>query len=154
MAFRELEESIRRILRRLGGLETTKADKTALATKANVSHTHTASQVTDFAAQAQSAVRGASWHPHAVAGGTVTFTGTGAKTADATVTFPAGRFSVPPIITTSQTASGGNTFFLARVVSKSATGVTFRIAVSTDSFTGAYSVDWMAVQMTSTAATG
>jgi hypothetical protein len=83
-----------------------------------------------------------------MAAGTVTLSFSGAP-ASASVTFPAGRFTQPPVVTaTLGVASLG--------ISLSATSVTAAGCTigGSSSYTGSVPVQWVAVQMTSTSGTG
>ena len=86
--------------------------------------------------------------PFSMAAGAVTLSFSGAP-ASASVTFPAGRFTQPPVVTaTLGVASLG--------ISLSATSVTAAGCTigGSSSYTGSVPVRWVAVQMTSTSGTG
>jgi len=86
--------------------------------------------------------------PFSMAAGAVTLSFSGAP-ASASVTFPAGRFTQPPVVTaTLGVASLGISLSATSVT---ATGCTIG---GSSSYTGSVPVQWVAVQMTSTSGTG
>lgn len=86
--------------------------------------------------------------PFSMAAGTVTLSFSGAP-ASASVTFPTGRFTQPPVVTaTLGVASLGISLSATSVT---ATGCTIG---GSSSYTGSVPVRWVAVQMTSTSGTG
>ena len=90
--------------------------------------------------------------PYSMAAGNTTVTGTGATTASATVTFPTGRFSVAPIVTTSFTQG---TIYISNANSITSTGFTMVLRDRNDgAISGAATTNWQAVQMLSSAASG
>lgn len=97
-------------------------------------------------AQAAGQVPGFSAGSHA-AGGVVT----------SAATFPVGRFTQPPRVqVTISTAPGGSGYLVARAISITATGFTIAIynVGSTSASYSSVNVDWQAVQMTSSNASG
>jgi hypothetical protein len=90
--------------------------------------------------------------PYSMAAGNTTVTGTGATTASATVTFPTGRFSVAPIVTTSFTQG---TIYISNANAITSTGFTMVLRDRNDgAISGAATTNWQAVQMLSSAASG
>lgn len=85
--------------------------------------------------------------PYAVAAGTVDIAFAAAQAAEATVTFPAGRFTTVPVITASvifsASQAGGAT---PAIHTMSATGCKIRLQL-TASATVTIAVSWVAVQM-------
>lgn len=99
-------------------------------------------------AEVVSSSAGSSSLPVSMAAGAVTLSFSGAP-ASVSVTFPAGRFTQPPVVTaTLGVASLG--------ISLSATSVTAAGCTigGSSSYTGSVPVQWVAVQMTSTSGTG
>jgi hypothetical protein len=99
--------------------------------------------------------------PFAMAAGTASITvASGANTGSVAITFPAGRFSVAPKVTLGMSnAQGGSQSFIPRSYNETATGATvalyiapFATATAPNGFT--QTIDWVAVQMTATAAAG
>ena len=77
-----------------------------------------------------------------LAGGKVTLTFSGSETASAAVTFPAGRFSVAPLVVTSlSTATLGIT---TAATGESTAGVTIH-GTANSVFTGTCQVTWLAI---------
>lgn len=90
--------------------------------------------------------------PFAMAAGVVTVTVTAATSAGAPVTFPAGRFTVAPRVSLEVV---GSTFWVTSVSGKTATGMTATVRhADNNSTTNTVTVEWTAVQMTSTSADG
>lgn len=90
-----------------------------------------------------------SGRPYAMAAGTVAVPGGNGEITSATVTFPAGRFSVPPSVT--QSANTGAPGIVQEVThaDKTAVSVTFYMLRNSATST---QIDWQAVQMTPTSA--
>lgn len=86
--------------------------------------------------------------PFSMSAGTVTLSFSGAP-ASASVTFPAGRFTQPPVVTA--TLGVGSLGISLSATSVTATGCTIG---GSSSYTGSVPVQWVAVQMTSTSGTG
>lgn len=86
--------------------------------------------------------------PFSMSAGTVTLSFSGAP-ASVSVTFPAGRFTQPPVVTATLAVAGLG-------ISLSATSVTAAGCTigGSSSYTGSVPVQWVAVQMTSTSGTG
>lgn len=98
--------------------------------------------------------RGQAGSPFAVAAGSVTVSMSSSVSGTATVTFPASRFSVAPIVQlTKQSAAGPATLLVPMVTAVSSSGCTVGLygpsAVTVD-----VPVHWTATQMTSSAAAG
>jgi len=96
-----------------------------------------------------------------MAAGTVTFpTSAVEATYDtpavvtATVTYPAGRFSVAPIFVALPSTTDGTAVYVARHYNNSATGCTVALSTAQGSFPVAVTLSWVAVQMTASAAPG
>lgn len=95
--------------------------------------------------------------PFAMAAGTVTVTATASNAGSATVTFPVGRFTQRPVVFSAitQTTAGNTQSYVARAAGITATGFTQNIITANGSTnTATVTVDWIAVQMTSTNAAG
>jgi hypothetical protein len=91
---------------------------------------------------------GTSGIPFRMAAGSLTVTG------NATVTFPSGRFSVAPILSTGAYTNGANTA-AAPMFLPSPTATSFTIYGETTAQTARTArIDWIAIQMTSTTAAG
>lgn len=124
MAFREIEESVRRMLTRLGVLERTTSRRMASTA-------------------------------YAMSAGVVAITSTSGSTTSATVTFPAGRFSSPPVATVSPNSTLPD---IRRVSygSVTATGMTvyFHNASASAGSSVTLNVSWTATQMTPTSGAG
>lgn len=88
--------------------------------------------------------------PYAVAAGRVTLTNNSAGTANATVTFPSGRFTVAPSVVVTPETTGANTR-AASVYSISASSM--RVYMYSNN-AATITVDWQAVQMTPTSVSG
>jgi hypothetical protein len=90
--------------------------------------------------------------PYAMAAGSVSITPVANTPTSAAITFPAGRFTVPPIVTVtaSSTVPGSNVMEVS-AASVTATGALIYIYRTNISNTTVY---WSAVQMTSTSAAG
>ena len=86
--------------------------------------------------------------PFSMAAGTVTLSFSGAP-ASASVTFPAGRFTQPPVVTATLAVASLGISLSARSIT--ATGCTIG---GSSSYTGSVPVQWVAVQMTSASGTG
>lgn len=99
--------------------------------------------------------------PYAWSAGTVAGFSAGSLAAgtsiSSAVTFPSGRFSQPPKVNvTLSTGPGGSVYLVPRALLATATGFSiyvYNLGSSTVAFSG-LSVDWTAVQMTSTSAAG
>ena len=83
----------------------------------------------------------------------VSVTVTASRFGDAAISFPAGRFSTPPVVIAAVTAAAGDVSATARGWSTSATAGTVRVGIPTTGTT-TVSVAVIAVQMTSSSATG
>ena len=86
--------------------------------------------------------------PFSMAAGTVTLSFSGAP-ASASVTFPAGRFTQPPVVTATLAVASLGISLSARSIT--ATGCTIG---GSSSYTGSVPVQWVAVQMTAASGTG
>ena len=116
-------------------------------------HTHAISDVAGLQdALDDKAVQGSNGLPYRMAAGTISVSGGGTATGNATVTFPSGRFSVAPRVV----ASGStNTNLMATSQGTTSTGTTIYMRhVDNTNWTTAQSAEWMAIQMTSGAASG
>jgi hypothetical protein len=90
--------------------------------------------------------------PYSMSAGNATAVGTGGTTASATVTFPVGRFSQAPIVTTSFT-QGSIYFSNANAITSS--GFTLILRDRNDTaITGSFTTNWQALQMTSSSGAG
>lgn len=90
--------------------------------------------------------------PYSMAAGNTTVTGSGATTATATVTFPVGRFSVAPIVTTSFTQGS---IYISNANNITSTGFTMILRDRNDAaISGSFTTNWQATQMTSSTAAG
>jgi hypothetical protein len=99
--------------------------------------------------------------PFAMAAGTATISiASGANTGSIAITFPPGRFTLPPKVTLGMSdAHGGSQSFIARSYNQTATGATVALYIApftTATAPNAFSqnVDWVAVQMSSASAAG
>jgi len=92
--------------------------------------------------------------PFAMAAGLTTLPGNGTATAEATVTLPVGRFSVPPIVVTSSRADSVSVYLIASADSVTASSFTLRIVRPGSTFNGDYDISWTATQMASGSAAG
>jgi hypothetical protein len=92
--------------------------------------------------------------PFAMAAGTETFTMNGTSTTTRTVTFPPGRFTVPPIITLGKAMSGrGDIVFYA--IGSTTTGFTIGAQCANSvNLSIPVACQWHAVQMTPTSGVG
>ena len=99
-------------------------------------------------AEVISSTAGSSSLPVSMAAGTVTLSFSGAP-ASASVTFPTGRFTQPPIVTATLAVAGLGISLSATSVT--ATGCTIG---GSSSYTGSVPVQWVAVQMTATSGAG
>lgn len=90
--------------------------------------------------------------PFAFSAGTLAIAGLGAgASATAAVTFPAGRFTQPPIVTCSSDTNGN---IIANPISVTTTGFTMRVNNPGAVASGAGSARWIAVQMLTTSGAG
>lgn len=84
--------------------------------------------------------------PYSEAGGTASFGMTAATNATVAVTYPAGRFSVSPLVVAVASGSASSVMF-ASVTAKSATGCSITIRNYQElAITGTFLVDWQAKQ--------
>lgn len=90
--------------------------------------------------------------PYAVAAGVVTIAGGSGTTTNQTVSFPVGRFTVPPIVTVTGASSVPGTIVLGVGVDQ-ITKDDARIHVHRTNSTNT-NVHWIAVQMTDSSAAG
>jgi hypothetical protein len=89
-----------------------------------------------------------SFMPYSMAAGQVSLTGVGTSAISETFTFPAGRFSVTPIVTATCTT---NSFLNVAFTSVSSTSATVQIRhIDGSTFISTHTVDWQAIQMTPT----
>jgi hypothetical protein len=117
-----------------------------LSTKANTSHTHTVSQITDIQ------LPGSAGIPFRMAAGSAS-NGTALLVNGQegfTLTFPVGRFTQAPIMTGSASSPRHTVSFTGI----SSTGFTINMRNVSDATGTAYSYYWQAIQMTSGAAAG
>jgi hypothetical protein len=92
--------------------------------------------------------------PYAMATGTVTTASIAAGgTLNQAITFPAGRFSVAPFVF-AQHVAGPNQPYAIRTSSITASGANLAIGIAATSSAGAATVQWVAIQMTASAAAG
>lgn len=112
-------------------------------------------------AQGPQGVQGPPGPPFAMAAGVVVMpTSSTLATYDtpakvsAAITYPAGRFSVAPIIVALPSTTDAGSVYAARVESNTATGCTVVCSTADGSFAAAVSLAWVAVQMTSSTAGG
>lgn len=97
-------------------------------------------------------VNQASSHPFRMAAGVINISTSSSVTASGTVTFPAGRFTQTPIVTT---GSNGNSQYFVSMTSPTSTDVLLTIRHSGGaSASSTVAVNWTAVQMTSSSAAG
>lgn len=90
--------------------------------------------------------------PYAVAGGTATAVFAAVSSVVVPITFPAGRFTVPPIVTSSPTGSFAT---VSRATDITAAGCNLQVWVTNFSnITQTQTVIWQALQMTPTTAAG
>jgi hypothetical protein len=90
--------------------------------------------------------------PFATSGGVVSVTATASTSGAASVTFPTGRFTVAPILTLTAT---GTTIWVPFVSALTSTGCTVTIRhIDNTALTATISVQWAALQMTSSTAAG
>ncbi len=90
--------------------------------------------------------------PYAVAAGSVDVTFAASNVATANITFPAGRFTVPPIVTCNPT---GGFATVARATAITANGCTLiDWTPAGNNITETHAVHWEARQMTPTTAAG
>ncbi len=93
--------------------------------------------------------------PFGAAAGVVIATANGGPTADVTVTFPAGRFTQPPVVLGGDVMSSTNISFTAPCIGRTAEGATFRLQRhDKGNFSGTWAISWMALQMTPTSGEG
>lgn len=92
--------------------------------------------------------------PYATAAGAVVVVGAGTADATAAITFPAGRFSVAPLVVCDGVTSTTQAL-VASALSISTSGATVRLRIVTAAtFNSNYGVTWQAVQMTAASAAG
>jgi hypothetical protein len=89
--------------------------------------------------------------PYATAAGLLTVTSTSSSQAY-TVTLPASRFSVTPIVTLGQNIGRGISNYVVASSSNTSIQITVATPVSGGAATSAGNINWLAIQMTSTAA--
>lgn len=90
--------------------------------------------------------------PYAMAGGVVTITGSGGITANTRVTFPPGRFTLPPLVPSIRT---NNINFNTSWSSLDSSGVDIYIRrMDLAPFSNAIVVHWQAIQMSSSSSQG
>jgi hypothetical protein len=95
--------------------------------------------------------------PFAMAANTLTMSIVSAANTNASVTFPSGRFTEAPVVTTVMAnAPGGSQKLVARAINTSSTGTTVFVYSGDSTATNAsnFEIDWIAVQMTSTSGAG
>ena len=103
-----------------------------------------------------SAAPGTSGKPFAMASGTVAYTiPSGNNATNVTVTYPASRFSQTPILSTGMLV-GGNFDHHANIQSNGSSSATVRLFTNSGTTGGAWggTIYWVAIQMTSGAASG
>jgi hypothetical protein len=87
--------------------------------------------------------------PTAISSGYVAVTGTGVQFATATVSFPIGRFTQTPMITVA--ANSASATYFASITGASSSGFTARLTIASGTFTSSHSVNWIAIQQTTSA---
>lgn len=93
--------------------------------------------------------------PFAIAAGAATMTITASNTGSVNVTFPAGRFTVAPIVTAISAGGTGSSQFYVAHTSLTASGMTLQ-AFQRDNTTATatFTIHWHAIQMNTGAASG
>jgi hypothetical protein len=108
----------------------------------------------DLSAQGTIYASGRNYSPHtpfAMSAGILSLNGNGTRTRSGTVTFPAGRFSVAPMVTVGSELG----VLHASTGSPTASGMTITLThIDNSTWSSTYDVRWIAVQMTSTTAAG
>jgi hypothetical protein len=90
--------------------------------------------------------------PFAMTANDVVITGTGAATAEVTVTFPAGRFTQAPLVLAT---CSSNNLVMATTRAATSTAVVIVIRLTTGAtFTSSHTIDYVAIQMSNPSAAG
>lgn len=92
--------------------------------------------------------------PVRAAAGSVTVSLAAASSGSATITFPAGRFTVAPLLYVSLANTGGGPQYVVRGVNSTTSGALAVVYNAGLVATGSVLVNWFAVQMTETTAAG
>lgn len=94
--------------------------------------------------------------PYAMAAGSVTVSLSGTSNGNTSVTFPASRFTATPMVSSNMSsAAGGTQKFVPRLISVSTSGATMYIYTGdSTTATASVNVNWIAVQITSSAGAG